>query len=304
LSSVASARAIVLGSAAGGGFPQWNCRCRVCNLAWAKDPSVRWRTQSSLAVTADGKSWVLVNASPDLGQQLRAATALWPRTGPRHSPIAAVALTSGEIDHCAGLLTLRERQPFRLIGTASTLSVLDENPVFRALSPDLVPRDAVRPGDRLEAAGLALELIAVPGKVPLFKESGEPEIGSQAGETVALAVEVAGRRLLYIPGCAGLTDALRAELDRADVVLFDGTLFTDDEMRRESVGQKTGRRMGHLPIAGEGGSLEVLASCKARRRIYTHINNTNPILIEGSPERRAVEAAGIEVAHDGIEISF
>ena len=297
-------QAIVLGSAAGGGFPQWNCRCRVCSLAWAHDPRTRWRTQSSLALTADGESWVLVNASPDLGQQLRATPVLWPRPGPRHSPVAAVVLTCGEIDACAGLLTLRERQPFRLIGTAPTLSVLAENPVFRALSPDLVPREAMRPGERLEVGALVLELIAVPGKVPLFKETGEPEIGSEAGETVALAVDAAGRRLLYIPGCAGVTDALRAELDRAEAVLFDGTLFTDDEMRREGVGEKTGRRMGHLPITGEGGSLDVLASCKARRRIYTHVNNTNPILIEGSAERRTVEAAGIEVAHDGMVIPF
>jgi pyrroloquinoline quinone biosynthesis protein B len=162
----------------------------------------------------------------------------------------------------------------------------------------------MRPGERLEVGELALELITVPGKVPLFKESGEPEIGSEAGETVALAVEVAGQRLLYVPGCAGITDSLRGELDRAETVLFDGTLFTDDELCREGVGQKTGRRMGHLPITGDGGSLEVLASCKARRRIYTHINNTNPILIEGSAERRAVEAAGVEVAHDGVEIAF
>jgi pyrroloquinoline quinone biosynthesis protein B len=304
LSNLASPLAVVLGAAAGGGFPQWNCRCRVCSLAWAHHPNVRWRSQSSLAITADGESWLLVNASPDLGQQLRATPALWPRTGPRQSPVTAVVLTSGEIDHCAGLLTLRERQPLRLIGTAPTLSVLEENPVFRALSRDLVPREAMRPGERLEVGGLALELIAVPGKVPLFKESGEPEIGSEAGETVAIAVEAGGRRLLYIPGCAGLTEPLRAELDRAEVVLFDGTLFTEDEMRREGVGEKTGRRMGHMPITGEGGSLEALAACKARRRIYTHINNTNPILIEDSPERRVVEAAGIEVAHDGMEIAF
>jgi pyrroloquinoline quinone biosynthesis protein B len=297
-------RAIVLGSAAGGGYPQWNCRCRMCRLAWARDPRVRWRTQSSLAVTADGEGWVLVNASPDLGQQLRAHPELWPREGIRHSPVQAVVLTSGEIDACAGLLTLRERQPFRLIGTAPVLSVLAENPVFAALSPELVPRDAMGPGDRREIAGLTLELVAVPGKVPLFKETGEPEFGSEEGETVALAVEARGRRLLYMPGCAAITPAIRAELDRADAVLFDGTLFTDDEMQREGVGQKTGRRMGHVPMTGEGGSLAVLAACTAGRRIYTHINNTNPVLLDGSPERALAEAAGIEIANDGMAISL
>jgi pyrroloquinoline quinone biosynthesis protein B len=298
------ARALVLGSAAGGGFPQWNCRCPVCALAWAGDPRVRPRTQSSLALTGDGTEWVLVNASPDLGQQLRATPALWPRAGLRHSPIAAVVLTSAEIDHCAGLLSLRERQPFALVATAAVHAALAANPIFAALDPSLVPRQVVEPGERFDAAGLALELVAVPGKAPLYAEGPSPEIGTETGEAAGLFAEAGDTRLAYVPGCAHLSDDLGARLRRADIVLFDGTLFSDDEMIVAGISAKSGRRMGHLPIAGEGGSLQALAELPARRRIYVHINNTNPVLIDGSPEAATVAAAGIEIAHDGMEIAL
>jgi pyrroloquinoline quinone biosynthesis protein B len=253
-------------------------------------------------VSADGAHWVLLNASPDLRAQLIATRALQPSDGLRHSPIAAVVLTGAEIDQIAGLLNLRERQPFALYGTPECLAAVAANPMFDALAPDVVTRHAVAPGAPFEPApGLTAELFIVPGKVPLYLERGEPDVGEETGTTVGIEIDAGAARLAFVPGAAAMTPALHARLARADAVLFDGTLFTDDEMIRTGTGEKTGRRMGHMPIDGEGGSLGALADLKARR-IYIHINNTNPIHVAGSPERRKVEAAGWEVAADGMEI--
>ena len=294
--------AIVLGAAAGGGYPQWNCRCPVCRLAWEGDGRVKFCTQASLAVSADRAQWVLLNASPDLRAQLTATTALHPRDGLRHSPIAAVVLTGAEIDQIAGLLNLRERQKFALYGTRECLAAVAANPMFAALAPDVVTRHPVTPGAPFQPApGLSAELFTVPGKVPLYLERGEPEVGGESGDTVGIEIAAGDTRLAFVPGAAALTPALHARLARAGAVLFDGTLFTDDEMIRTGTGLKTGRRMGHMPIDGDGGSLAALAGLKTRR-IYIHINNTNPIHVAGSPERRKVEAAGWEVAADGMEI--
>jgi len=293
--------AIVLGSAAGGGFPQWNCRCAVCRLAWDGDPRVKPRTQASLAVSANDEQWTLLNASPDLRAQLAATPALHPRSL-RGSPIEAVVLTGGEIDQTAGLLNLRERQPFTMFGTKDTLAAVDGNPMFGALSPDVVTRRAITPGAPFELpGGLTAELFAVPGKVPLYLEKGAVETSVEGGANVGVEIKSAGTRLIFIPGAAAVTPALRERLARADVILFDGTLFTDDEMIASGTGEKTGRRMGHMPIDGVDGSLAALKGL-GKRRIYIHINNTNPILIQGSPERRPVEDAGFEVAADGLEI--
>lgn len=294
--------AIVLGSAAGGAFPQWNCRCPVCQLAWAGDPRVRPRTQASLAVSGDGRHWTLLNASPDLGAQIRVTKALQPAEGLRHSPIAAVVLTGGEIDQVTGLLSLRESQPFALYATAVTHAAITANPMFSALRNALVPRRAVTPGQRFALPGdLECELFAVPGKVPLYLEGGDPEIGTETAANVGVEITRAGARLLFVPGAAAVTPKLRARVERADVVFFDGTLFHDDEMIRSGTGTKTGRRMGHLPVAGEDGTIAALRGLTARC-IFIHINNTNPVLIDGSPERVSVEAAGWEVAEDGMEI--
>jgi len=294
--------AIVLGAAAGGGYPQWNCRCPVCRLAWEGDGRVKFCTQAGLAVSADGAHWVLLNASPDLRAQLTATRVLQPREALRHSPIAAVVLTGAEIDQIAGLLNLRERQEFALYGTPECLAAVAANPMFDALALDVVTRHAVRPGAPFQPApGLTAELFTVPGKVPLYLERGEPEVGGESGATVGIEVAAGDARLAFVPGAAAMTPSLHARLARADAVLFDGTLFTDDEMIRTGTGVKTGRRMGHMPIDGDGGSLAALAELNARR-IYIHINNTNPLHIAGSPERRQVEAAGWEVAADGMEI--
>jgi len=293
--------AIVLGAAAGGGFPQWNCNCDVCRLAWAGDVRVRSRTQASLAVSADRKHWTLLNASPDLRAQIQANPALHPRDL-RASPIASVVLTGAEIDQTAGLLSLRERSPFTIMATATTLAAVADNTMFGALAPDVVSRCAIFPGQRFKlAGGLEAELFMVPGKVPLYLEGENPETAEESAANVGVEITDGNKRLAYVPGAAAVTPALRQRLSRADVILFDGTLFTDDEMIRTGTGTKAGRRMGHMPIDGEGGSLGALQGLLARK-IFVHINNTNPILVDGSTERRRVEAAGWEVAEDGMEI--
>jgi len=275
----------------------------VCRLAWAGDARVHSSTQASLAVSADGERWALINASPDLRAQLAATPALHPRDL-RHSPIAAVVLTGAEIDQVAGLLAMRERQPFAVFATAETLAALAANPMLGALAPDVVERRAVVPGERFApVSGVEAELFAVPGKVPLYLEQGEPEIGSETGANVGVEISAGGARLVFVPGAASVTTPLTERLAAADLVLFDGTLFTDDEMIRTGTGTKTGRRMGHLPVDGADGSLAALAGLPGRS-VYIHINNTNPLHVRGSPERAKVEAAGWEVAADGMEIAL
>ena len=294
--------AIVLGAAAGGGFPQWNCSCEVCRLAWAGDKRVRARTQASLAVSGDGERWALINASPDLRAQIQGNPRLQPHGRPRGSPIDAVILTGAEIDQIAGLLSLRERTPLSIIATAATLAAVAGNPMFGALAADVVSRRAVTPGETFSLGdGLKAELFIVPGKQPLYLEGEDPDTASETAANVGVEISGGGKRLVYVPGAAALTSSVRERLSRADTLLFDGTVFTDDELIRTGTGTKTGRRMGHMPIEGEGGSLAALSGL-ASRRILVHINNTNPILVDGSPERRRVEAAGWEVAEDGLEI--
>ena len=306
-------RALVLGAAAGGGFPQWNSAGPGCQRARAGDLTAPPRSQAALAVSADGQRWVLLNASPDLRAQINATPALHPRPIPgriRHSPIAAVVLTGAEVDTIAGLLTLREGHPFALYGATQALATLAANPIFQAVNPAIVPRRTLPLGVPLAlqdaagaALGLTLEAFAVPGKVPLFAERDGADPGrADEGETIGLAIAAGGERLFFIPGCAAMTADLAARLRGAACVLFDGTLFTDDEMLRAGAGPKTGARMGHMSIAGPGGTLAAFAALAVRRRIFIHINNTNPILLADSPERAQVAAAGWEVAEDGMEI--
>jgi pyrroloquinoline quinone biosynthesis protein B len=310
-------RAIVLGAAAGGGFPQWNSAGPGCQRARAGDPAAPPRTQASLAVSADGdgRRWVLLNASPDLPAQLRATPALHPRPeggAVRHSPIAAAVLTGAEVDTVAGLLSLRERHAFALYGSEQSLAVLAENPIFGALDPALVPRRPLPLGEAFtvrgaagDDLGLRVEAFAVPGKVPLFLEEGGANPGrADEGETVGLRLSAGdgGEALFFVPGCAAMTGDLRGRLRGAACVLFDGTLWRDDEMLRAGAGTKTGARMGHMSIDGPGGTLAAFADLGVRRRVLIHLNNTNPVLLADSPERAAVEAAGWEVAEDGMEL--
>lgn len=300
-------RVIVLGSAAGGGFPQWNCNCANCRRARSGDRAAESRTQCSLAVSADGERWFLLNASPDLRQQLTATPALHPRPGsPRDSPVEGVVLTSGDIDHVAGLLCLRESHPFSVYATRRILTVLDRNPVFNALDRDLVERRPVALGEPVTLGDrLSVEMFAVPGKVALYLEEGSPEIGGETEDVVGVRVEEdRGASFFFVPGCARLTASLARRLDGASVVFFDGTLWQDDEMLRLGAGGKTGLRMGHMSVSGSAGSLAAFAGLEVGRKIYIHINNTNPMLLDDSPERAAVTAAGWEVAYDGMEVEL
>ena len=258
------------------------------------------RTQASIAVSADGERWLLLNASPDLRAQISATPALHPKANRRASPIAAVILSGAEIDQTAGLLTLRERQPFRLLATAATHGFVAGNPMFSALQPDLVPRLTIVPGERFAPLpGIEAELFAVPGKVPLYLEGDLSK--DEADANVGVELRAGTARLIYVPGAAAAPVPVQDRLARADVVLFDGTLYRDDEMILIGTGEKTGRRMGHMPIDGPDGTLATLTGLSGRR-LLIHINNTNPVLIEGSPERAHVTAAGWEVAEDGMEI--
>jgi pyrroloquinoline quinone biosynthesis protein B len=296
--------AIVLGAAAGGGFPQWNCNCDVCRLAWAGDKRVRPRGQASLAVTGDGRRWALLNASPDLRAQIQATTALHPGGPTRGSPIAAVALTGAEIDQSVGLLSLRECSPFTLYATATTLAGIADNPMFGVLSADVVTRQAIKPGERFAlVSGIEAELFIVPGKLPLYLEGSISDTASDPAANVGVELFDGRVRIAYVPGAAAVTPELRQRLARANALFFDGTLFTDDEMIRAGAGKKFGRHMGHMPIDGPDGSLVALTGLSGRR-IFIHINNTNPLLIEGSPERARVTSAGWEVAEDGMEIAL
>jgi pyrroloquinoline quinone biosynthesis protein B len=233
-----------------------------------------------------------------------ATPALHPRGARRGSPLETVVLTGAEIDQTAGLLSLRERSPLNLIATAATLAAVADNPMFGVLAGDVVWRRAVAPGERFALAdGMDAELFMVPGKLPLYLEGENPDTAGETAANVGVELTDGAARLVYVPGAAAVTPALRRRLDRADVILFDGTLYTDDEMIRTGTGTKAGRRMGHMPIQGSGGSLAALDGVSARR-IFIHINNTNPILVDGSPERTRVEAAGWEVAFDGMEIAL
>lgn len=292
--------AIVLGSAAGGAFPQWNCRCRVCALAWAGDPRVKPRTQTGIAVSANGNRWTLINASPDLPAQIRATPSLFPRGDLRGSPIDAVVLTGGEIDQIAGLLSLRESTPFTLYATPVSHAAVAANAMFGAVTS--MSRRAINPGEPFMLAGdIEASLFMVPGKLPLYLEGDDPELDTETAANVGIELRSGEARMIFVPGAAAMTERMRQRFAQADVVLFDGTLFNDDEMIRTQTGQKTGRRMGHMPIEGEHGSLHAFGGISARR-FFIHINNTNPVLIEDFVERRTVENAGWRVAEDGMEI--
>jgi pyrroloquinoline quinone biosynthesis protein B len=299
----------ILGSAAGGGFPQWNCACAVCALAWGGDPRVEARTQSSVAVSADGRRWFLLNASPDLKQQILANPPLQPSAPGRHSPIAGVVLTNADVDHLGGLLSLRERQPLAIYATERVHGTIDANPIFKVLNPNDVGRHRLAPDRATELtgpdgkpSGLSVEPFIVPGKVALWLEGG----AASAEDTIGLVVRETSSdaRLVYAPACAAVDTALRRRLDGASLLLFDGTLWQDDEMIRAGVGEKTGQRMGHISISGPDGALAALADARVARKLFIHINNTNPILIGGSAERQQVTAAGWAVARDGEEFEL
>lgn len=304
---------VVLGSAAGGGFPQWNTNDDAARRARAGEiPS---RTQSSLAISADGLRWVLLNVSPDIRQQINERRQMQPRNSDpkRSTPIAAVVLTNADVDHVAGLLSLREGQPFAIYGHRRVLDVLAANGIFGVLSPDLVVHRSLTldaPVEVCDSAnvplGVTVTAFVVPGKVALWREDEtDASLGTREGDTVGLEIRVGhSAPIFYIPGCAAMTDPLAARLKGAAVVFFDGTLWRDDEMIVQGVGKKTGRRMGHISCSGPEGSMAAFEAFGVTRKVFIHINNTNPLLLPDSAERAEAEARGWEVAYDGMEISL
>jgi pyrroloquinoline quinone biosynthesis protein B len=291
----------VLGSAAGGGFPQWNCGCPVCRAAREGTRPCRPRTQSSVAVSADRRRWYLLNASPDVHAQLAAFPALHPATE-RATPLEAVLLTDAELDHTLGLLLLREGSGLRLHATETVRRTLCEgNGLLRTLErycpvewQPVVPGREVPLGDGLSYRAF---------DVPTTKRARFPtELAEGRVVGYRLTDTGTGRSAVYLPGMQELTEGPRAELADCACLLVDGTCWDDDELVRLGLAEKTSRAMGHLPIDGPGGSLEQLAPLPVERTIYLHMNNTNPILLEDSPQRRAVERAGMEVAVDGLEV--
>lgn len=306
---------IILGSAAGGGFPQWNCDCPACRRGRTGDTAALPRTQSSVAVSADGASWFLLNASPDIRQQILQTFQLHAGGGGlRHSPVAGVVLTNADVDHVAGLLSLREGQPLSVYATARVQRVLAANPIFEVLNPSVVVRRALALEDQADLllpdgrpSGLAVFAFPVPGKVALWLEDpAKADFGSVEEDSIGLCLtdRANGRSLWYVPGCAAMPAALAGRLDGAELLLFDGTTWSDDELQRTGVGVKTGRRMGHMSMSGPDGSIAALADVAIGRRVFIHINNTNPVLLGDSAERAAAVAAGWEVAYDGLELTL
>ncbi|MCY1518857.1 Coenzyme PQQ synthesis protein B [compost metagenome] len=303
---------LVLGSGAGGGFPQWNCNCRLCAGQRSGQVRATPRTQSSIAVSADGERWILLNASPDLGAQLRASPALWPRHGLRHSPIEAVVLMDSQIDHVAGLLSLREGQRLQLYCTPEAHDDLTGSlPLLRTLDSycgvTWHPL-SLEPGGGAwhDIAGLRLQAVPVPGKAPPYSPRRQTEARS---ENAAVLIEdpATGKRVLYAPGLAQVGEAERRSLDACDCVLVDGTFWTEDEMVAAGLGKKHAADMGHLPQCDGPhgpGMLQALDACAAKRKVLIHINNSNPILDEDGPQRAQLVRRGIEVAFDGMALEI
>ena len=302
-------RVHVLGSAAGGGFPQWNCNCRNCSGLRRGSIRAAARTQSSIAVSADSERWYLANASPDIRQQIESFAGLHPRRGARHTPIEAIMLTNADVDHVAGLLSLRESQPLLIYATETVRGwVVGSNTIFRVLNVapqqgrwDKIGLNKTRPLIGLDgkSSGILFEAFAVPGKPPAY-------LGLHAGPdeaTIGLRFidERSGRSVVYVPGIKQIDSHLEQILRSCDCILFDGTCWSDDELIAQGVGTKTAFAMGHLQIGGAAGSLTNMTKVAEQRRVYIHINNTNPILDEDSSQRREVEAAGWEIAFDGMD---
>ena len=301
----------ILGSAAGGRFPQWNCACPNCEAVRQGSPLHRARTQDSIAVTADGDDWFVFNASPDISQQLEQAQALWPRA-PRHTPIAGILLGNGDMDHILGLFSLRESQPLVLYATETVRSgLVEQNVMFRTLRrfPEQttfrrleVDTPIALTGAGGRATSLVVTPFAIPGKRPVHLEQlgpsvPEDNVGFEIHDTRT------DKRCLYVSAGSAL-ETLWSRVERADCLLFDGTFWTSDELIRLGLGKSRAEDMAHLPISGERGSLVQLAKVARPRKIFTHINNTNPMLREDSAERQQVLEAGLEIATDGMEIEL
>jgi len=294
----------ILGSAAGGGFPQWNCNCANCSGFRTGSIRAKARTQCSVAISVDGSRWSLLNASPDLRTQIFLFPELLPKDGVRGSAIDAVLLSDAELDHIAGLLSLRETQPIRLYCTSRVFNwVFESNPIFGALNRPGKFQSITVEDRKAETigCGLSFEAFFVSGKVPTYVKSA---VSDSAGAAVAYKfIDVrAGSSVLCVPAIREIDDRLIAVAGECDCILFDGSFWSENEMEIRGAGTRTASAMGHVPISGPGGSLAPLSDLSIRK-IYTHINNTNPILDETSAERREAEEMGWEVAEDGMDFT-
>jgi len=300
----------VLGSAAGGGFPQWNCNCRHCEASRAGTFAGKSRTQTQVAISNDDRAWFLFNTSPDLRTQIEATPALHPRNAGRDSPIAGVLLTSGDVDQIAGLLSLRELQPFRIYCTASIRRILQEdNSVFRMLNrvPGQVSWTEINFDGSFPLltvagnnSGISCTVFSLGSRYPAYVS--RERTASLKPEEALLGLMVAsssGRRFAYLPAVPAVDDSLLQRLEAADLLLFDGTFWSDEELIQAQGSGSTAREMGHIPVSGTEGSLHRLAGLRHPRKVFVHVNNTNPMLDESGPENREVRAAGWEVAEDG-----
>lgn len=305
---------VVLGAAAGGGLPQWNCGCANCVDSRSDHIELR-STQCSIAVSADNHHWFLINASPDLRQQLITTPQLHPKAGAlRHSPVAGVILTNGEVDAVAGLLSMREGSPFTIYAHDRVLAILKDNSIFNVLSETNVRRTAITtdrpfeptlPGGAL--SGLTVLPFAVPGKGAWYLEGkAHPAGGDADGDTIGLQISdtASGQYFFFIAACARITPELKARLAGAPLVFFDGTVWRDDELIAAGLGHKTGQSMGHIAMSGTDGVIAALADLNIGRRIFLHINNSNPVLRVDSAERIAARDAGWEIPADGMEITL
>jgi pyrroloquinoline quinone biosynthesis protein B len=307
-------RVVVLGAAAGGGVPQWNCGCPVCRTARNEQPELQ-STQASIAISADGEHWFLINASPDLRQQLTVTPQLHPKAGElRHSPIAGVILTNGEIDAVTGLLSMREGSPFTLYAHERVLAILKSNSIFNVLGEKNVKRQAIAIDRGFEPAlpdgspsGIEILPFEVPGKGAWYLEGkAHPAGGDAAGDTLGLRIldRASGKYLYFVAACARVTDDLKSRLQGAALVFFDGTVWRDDELISAGLGNKTGQSMGHISMSGEHGAIASLEGLEIGRKVFLHINNSNPALLHGSDERKTAEQAGWHIPADGMEITL
>jgi pyrroloquinoline quinone biosynthesis protein B len=305
-------RVVVLGAAAGGGVPQWNCGCQICRAARKERPELQ-ATQASIAFCADGAHWFLVNASPDLRQQLIQTPQLHPRPDAlRHSPIAGVILTNGEIDAVAGLLSMREGAPFAIYAHPKVLAILASNSIFNVLGEKNVARIGIEIERAFEPAlpdgspsGIEVIAFTVPGKGAWYLEGKAHPGGTDgAGDTLGLRIrdKATNRHFYFIAACAHVSHELKSRLAGAPLLFFDGTVWRDDEMVVAGLGTKTGQSMGHISMSGTSGAIEALAGLDIDRKIFLHINNSNPALLRGSSERQIAESAGWQIPADGTEI--
>ncbi|MDN4999698.1 pyrroloquinoline quinone biosynthesis protein PqqB [Bradyrhizobium sp. GCM10027634] len=305
-------RVVVLGAGAGGGVPQWNCGCEGCRAARSHGHEL-YRTQASVAFSGDGEHWFLINASPDLRQQLNATPQLHPKAGAlRHTPVAGVILTNSEVDAVAGLLSMREGSPFTVYAHEKVLAILASNSIFNVLNEKNVKRQPIAISEPFEPrladgarSGLEVLAFAVPGKSAWYLE-GKAHPGGENGEGDTLGLKITdkatGKYFYFIAACAEVTDALKAEIDGAALVFFDGTVWRDDEMIKAGLGHKTGKSMGHVAMSGDDGAIARLADLSIGRKIFLHINNSNPALLPASAERKTAEQAGWQIPADGTEI--